>query len=158
MKKYSMLLISLFAMWAWTSAYAGTATGTFNVSISLTNACTVTTSATPASFTYTSNQVAAAPLGGTTSFSLNCTKNVPYTLALDAGGTGYTGSFTSPTGTYTDTATNLTYTLTLPTPTAGTGAAQAYTMAGSMAGGQAGQCGTIGGCTSTNAHTITVTF
>ncbi len=158
MKKLSTLLISLFAIWGWSAAYAGTATGNFTVQINFTNSCTVTANASPATFTYTSGQGSNAALGGTTSFGITCTSGVPYTLALDAGGTGYTGSFTSPTGSYTDTSTGLNYTLTLPTPTAGTGALQSYTMAGSMVSGQGGTCGTVGGCTSTNTHTITVTF
>jgi spore coat protein U-like protein len=139
------------------SSQAGTATGNFNVSINFTSACTVGGTLAP-SFTYTSGQAAAAPAAGTLGYTVTCTNGVPYTMALDAGGGTYTGAWAAPTGTYTNTASTLIYTLTLPAAVAGTGAAQAYTLSGNMAGLQAGKCTTLGGCVFTDAHTLTVTF
>lgn len=139
------------------SAQAGTATGNFNVVINFTSACSIGGSLAP-TFAYTSSQGAAAAAAGTLAFTVTCTNGVPYTLALDAGGTGYTGTFTSPTGSYTNTASTLNYTLTLPTPSAGTGASQPYTLSGNMPANQAGKCTVLGGCTFTDAHTMTVTF
>ncbi len=133
-------------------------TGTFNVSINFTSSCSVSTAGLAPTFTYVSNQVGAATAGGVLNYSVTCTSGVPYTMALDAGGTGYTGSFTSPTGTYNNTASTLNYTLTLPAAIAGTGAAQTYTLSGTMAGGQAGACNTVGGCTFNDTHTLTITY
>jgi spore coat protein U-like protein len=147
------LLISLGSL----SAHAGTATGNFNVVINFTSACAVGGSLAP-TFTYTSNQGTAAAAAGTLAFTVTCTSGVPYTMALDAGGTGYTGTFTSPTGSYTNTASTLNYTLTLPAASAGTGAAQPYNLSGSMPANQAGKCTVLGGCTFTDSHTMTVTF
>jgi spore coat protein U-like protein len=90
-------------------------------------------------------------------FTTTCNTGLPYTFSLDAGGTGYTGSFTSPTGTYSNTATNLNYTLTLPTPVTGTGVAQTYTITGNMAAGQGGTCAAAT-CTVTDTHTLTITY
>ena len=128
-------------------ANAGTTTGTFNVNITLTTACTLAT-ITDIDFAYTSFQVgAAAGSGG--GFNVTCTNGVPYTFALD-------------NASVTDAAVNLAYTLTLPTPTAGTGASQAYTITGNMAGGQGGTCASLGSCTNgasaNRQRTLTVTF
>jgi spore coat protein U-like protein len=130
-------------------------TGTFAVSITAPSTCSLTSAPGTMTFNYTSFSTSAA-LASTT-FTATCTNLLPYTLSLDAGGTGYTGSFTSPTGTYTNTATNLTYTLTLPTPSLGTGAAQAYTITGTMAATQGGKCGSAT-CSVTDVHTLTVTY
>jgi len=138
-------------------AAGGTATGNFNVSINFTSACTVGGSLAP-SFTYISGQAGAATAAGTLAYTVTCTNGVPYTMALDAGGTGYTGAWATPTGTYTNTASALIYTLTLPAAIAGTGAAPSYTLSGNMAALQAGPCTSVGGCTFTDTHTLTVTF
>ena len=159
MKKVSVLtaaaglLFGLVSM----SSQAGTAVGNFNVQINFTSACTIGGTLAP-SFTYTSLQATPAAAAGTLAYTVTCTSGVPYTMALDAGGTTYTGAWAAPTGTYTNTASTLAYTLTLPTAIPGTGAAQTYTLSGSMAAGQAGTCTTLGGCVFTDAHTLTVTF
>jgi len=158
MKKILVLVVAaILTSMGSLSAQAGTATGTFNVVINFTSACTVGGTLAPA-FTYVSGQAAAAPAAGTLGYTVTCTSGVPYTMSLDAGGTGYTGAWAAPTGTYTNTASTLIYTLTLPAAVAGTGAAQAYTLSGSMAGLQAGKCTTLGGCTFTDTHTLTVAF
>ncbi len=139
-------------------AQALTATGVFNVTINFTSVCTVNTAGLAPAFNYTSRQATPAAFATAQSFSVTCTNGVPYTMALDAGGTGYTGTFTAPTGTYTNTASGLIYSLTLPAATAGTGAAQTYALTGSMAAGQAGTCTTLGGCAFVDTHTLTITY
>jgi len=129
-------------------------TGSITVSITAPATCSLTAPGTMI-FNYTSGSAIAA--AASTTFNALCTNLLPYTLSLDAGGTGYTGSFTSPTGSYTNTATSLIYSLTLPTPTAGTGVAQTYTLTGSMAAGQGGKCN-AGTCSVTDIHTLTVTY
>jgi len=161
MKKASALLAAaagiLFGLVSVSSQAGSTPPSSFNVVITFTSACTIGGTLAP-TFAYTSGQAAAATAAGTLGFTVTCTNGVPYTMALDAGGTGYTGTFTTPTGTYTNTASTLIYSLTLPAAVAGTGAAQSYTMSGTMAGLQAGKCTTLGGCTFTDGHTLTVTF
>ena len=122
------------------AARAASATGTFEVQINLTTACTLTPPAGPVTFDYTSLQSGAQGLTANGTFSVQCTQNLPYTLALDrvapdtATGTTYS---------YTDATTALGYTLTLSAAGgSGNGAAQSYSISGSMAGGQGGQCGT----------------
>jgi len=151
MKKASALLAAaagiLFGLVS-VSSQASTATGTFNVSINLTSACTVNTAATAATFNYTSLQASAATFA--TTFNVQCTNTLPIvSVALDSLAV-------------TDTATNLAYTLSLASvPTTATGLAQAVTVNGSMAAGQAGTCATAS-CTnaaSTNkTRTVTITY
>jgi spore coat protein U-like protein len=129
-------------------------TGTFAPRIIAPATCSFSTPPGNMVFNYTAFGAAAA---ASTTFAANCSQYLPYNLSLDAGGAGYTGSFTSPTGTYTNTATNLTYTLTLPAPVTGTGVAQSYTITGAMAAGQGGTCA-AGTCTVTDTHTLTVTY
>jgi spore coat protein U-like protein len=105
-------------------------------------------------FNYTSFGAAAA---ASITFATTCNTGLPYTFSLDAGGTGYTGSFASPTGTYTNTATNLSYTLTLPAPVTGTGVAQTYTITGAMAAGQSGTCAGAT-CSVTDIHVLTISY
>lgn len=129
-------------------AQAGTTTGTFNVNITLTTACTLST-INDINFAYTSFQVGnAAPTSGG-DFNVTCTNGVPYTFALDSAAV-------------TDAQVNLAYTLTLPATAAGNGAAQNYTIGGQIAGGQGGTCASLGSCTNgTSANrqrTLTVTF
>ena len=136
------------------SAQAATETGTFNVNITLTSKCLLTTSAatTDINFDYTSfqNTNQAATSGG--SFGLQCTSGLtPTSFALDA-------------TTVTDAQTNLIYTLTLPTPLQGNGNVQTYTITGNMASGQSGTCGTGPAVPCTNStsankqRTLTITY
>ena len=87
------------------NAQAATATGNFNVNITLTSKCEInsTAAATGAvisdiALAYTSFQTTAAT--GSTNFNVRCTTSLPYALALD-------------TTTITDDALNLDYTLSL---------------------------------------------
>ncbi len=158
-KKIAASTIAATALFAATTPAqaALTATGTFNVTINLTSACTVDTTGLAPVFNYTSGQSGSASFATAQSFKVTCTQSTPYTLSLDASGTGYTGSFSSPTGTYTNTATNLQYSLTLPSATAGTGSAQTYALTGNIAGGQGGICNGTS-CSVTDIHTLTVTY
>ena len=169
MKKLSILLTALFAMWGWSAAYAATATGNFNVTINLTTACTVNSASLAPAFTYADGTTPTVTTSGTMTYTVACTSGVPYTMALDAASVGTppaAGSFTyvstaGTTYTYTDGVTNLTYSLTLPAAVAGAGygSPHTYTMTDAMSNtGQTPTCASTGGCTGTNAHTITVTF
>lgn len=131
-------------------AQATTTNGTFNVVINLTSAC-VYTKSSDVSFAYTQFQTTAstAIAGG---FTVKCSNNTAYTLALDA-------------TTITDQATNLTYTLALSgTGGTGTGVAQPFSVSGTMPANQSGTCPTpsTNGCTnstSTNSiRTVTISY
>ena len=151
MKKLAVSTIAAAAMFAATAPAAQAATassGAFDVDITLTSGCTVATPANLA-FTYTSFQVAAAT--ATSPFNISCTTSLPYTVAVSGPAV-------------TDDAVNLAYTLAVTAPVGGgtgTGAAQAYSIDGSIAAGQAGTCAT-GSCTNAAAtnktKTVTVTY
>lgn len=151
MKKLAVSTIAAAAMFAAIApvAQATTATtGNFNVDITLTSACTVTTPAALA-LSYTSFQGAAAT--ATSPFNIACTNTLPYTVAVSGAAT-------------TDDAVNLAYSLAITAPVgggAGTGAAQAYSVGATIASGQAGTC-VAGSCTNAaatnNGHTVTITY
>ena len=130
---------------------AATATGNFDVAITLTSAC-VYAKTSDVAFDYTSFQSTAATQTTSGGFTVRCTNTLPYTMALDAAGS------------YTDQATQLAYTLALSAAGGtGNGSAQAYSVTGSIAGNQGGDCATLGGvCTnaaSTNKQrTLTITY
>lgn len=146
---------------------AGTVTGdprsrfrasTMSVSITAPASCTFSTAPGNMAFAYTSNQGTAAA-ATPSSYALTCNNMLPYSMSLDVGGTTYTGSWASPTGSYTNTASGLSYTLTLSAATAtGTGVAQNFTINGSMPANQGGTCSSLGGCTFVDTHTLTVSF
>jgi len=162
MKKTSALIaVALLTGLASLSAQALTATGTFNVTINFSSSCSVNTTGLTPVFNYTSLQGAAASFATPQSFTVTCTNSAPYTLSLDAGGAGYTGTYLAPNGTYTNTASGLQYTLALPLATTGTGtgAAQTWALTGSMVPGQGGtSCGALGVCAFADTHTLTVTY
>ena len=150
MKKIAATTIAAAALLAGTApvAQAATATGTFNVNITLTSSCSVDTALTAASFAYTSFQVAPATFAS--SFNVKCTNTLPIT------------SVTLDSLAVTDADTNLAYTLALgAAPAAGNGAAQAVSLTGSMAANQGGTCAAAT-CTNaalTNAtRTVTITY
>ena len=130
-------------------ATAGTLTPTFDVNINLTTACQMSAAPTPVAFTYTALGAAAVSTGG--AFGVQCTKNLTYTLVLDATAV-------------TDNATDLAYTLALSAAGGtGSGLAQPYTIAGGMIAGQAGTCAaSAASCNNTAAtnktRTLTVTY
>lgn len=133
-----------------------TATGTFNVNITLTSKCEINSAnaATGAlinnlAMTYTSFQDTGAT--GSTSFNVRCTDGLNYMLALD-------------NTNVTDDALNLAYTLALSTSSGtGTGTDQPITVNGSIAALQAGKCteadGVCDNTTATNKQrTLTVSY
>ena len=146
MKKLLLAVIISLTSLLSSTAQAQSTSGTFNVNITLTSACTLTAIA-DVNFAYTSFQVAAqAATGG--GFSVSCTNLRPYTFGLQAG----SGAAVPPgaaTIAVTDVALNLAYSLGLSAAGGtGSGVAQGYNITGTMAGAQAGTCA---GATCTNA-------
>lgn len=148
-QKFAASTIAAAALIAATApAQAAIVSSNFNVDITLTSACSVSTPVNLA-FTYTALQV--APSTATSPFNVICATGLPYTVTL--------------TGTnVTDDAVGLAYSLALTAPVGGgtgTGLAQAYSVGGSIAGGQAGTCITAS-CTNAlatnNLKTVTVTY
>ena len=141
------------------NAQAGNTSGTFTVNVTLTSACTLS-AVTAVDFAYTSLQAAVANATGG-GFSVSCTNTLPYTFGLQAGN----GAATPPgaaTIAVTDNAVNLNYSLGLSAAGAtGNGAAQAFSVTGTMAGSQAGTCATAS-CTNAAAtnktHTLIVNY
>jgi len=125
---------------------AASVNDTFDVDINLTSACQLST-ITNVTFAYTSFQVgASASAGGV--FTVTCTNNLPYTMALDQTNV-------------TDDALNLAYTLAVAAGGTGNGAAQGYTVTGNMAGGQGGNCAAAtcnNGAATNNTRQLTVTY
>lgn len=141
------------------NAQAGSTSGTFNVNVTLTAACTLG-AVTDLAFAYTSLQagVANATGGG---FSVNCTNTLPFTFGLFSGTVGVT-----PPGAATiavnDSVVNLNYTLGLSAAGGtGSGVAQNFSVTGTMAGSQAGTCAAAS-CTNAGAtnrtHTLIVNY
>ncbi|TFZ06532.1 hypothetical protein EZ313_07825 [Ramlibacter henchirensis] len=153
MKKLLLPLLMALA----SLAQAQTATGNFNVAITLTTACTLNTPANGA-LAYTSfaaSESSATPA----SINVRCTNTLPYTATLDGGATT-----TSNVYTFTDGTLNLTYRLTLAAAgltgtgtNVGNGGDQAYTITPSVNTAQSGTCATDT-CSSTAAHTLTITY
>lgn len=119
---------------------------TFTVSINNPATCTITSIGNVVFGTYTALQTTAL-IAPTANIVLNCTTNLPYTLALDANNGVVSG---------------LNYSLTInsltpPVSSRGTGPGQTHSLVGTMPANQAGTCAT-GTCASTNTHTLTVTY
>lgn len=148
-KLLSLIALALISV-ATLPVQAATATGQFDVTINLTSSCRYVKTS-DVTFNYTSFQAAAQAQTTAGGFTVQCTKTLPYTLALDS---------TS----VTDDAVDLAYTLALSAAGGtGNGNAQAYSVTGSIAAGQAGQCATAGGaCSNTAAtnktRTLTITY
>jgi hypothetical protein len=143
MKKIRLLPLAV-ALLAVASAEAATTTppSSFNVTANLTSVCSITNAPADVVFTYTSFQAGPSTATGG-GFTVKCTNNLPYTMALDSGG---------------GTVIGLAYTISIPTGTqTGSGADQPYTVSGSMVGGQGGNCA-LATCSGTQIHTLTVTY
>jgi hypothetical protein len=114
----------------------------FTVTVATTNSCQIAVPPGNVSFAYTSFQ--AVPATANTSYGVRCTTALPYTMALDA---------------TSGTLLGLTYNLSLAPASSGTGtgATQTYSINGSIAGGQAGVCGT-GVCTGSQTRTLTLSW
>lgn len=150
MKKLILVIALGLSAIAALPVQAATATGQFDVIINLTSSCKYVKTADVV-FNYTSFQVAAQAHTTAGAFTIQCTKTLPYTLALDS-------------TTVTDNAVDLDYTLALSAAGGtGNGAAQAYTVTGSIAADQAGKCSAVGGACSNSAstnktRTLTITY
>lgn len=117
---------------------ASTPAAPFNVTVTLTSVCSITAGPANVTFTYTSFQGAIANSAGG-GFSVRCTTNLPFTMALDAT-TGSVGG--------------LTYNIAAPAGGTGSGAAVAYTITGTIAAGQGGDAT----APTTSARTLTVSY
>jgi spore coat protein U-like protein len=125
-----------------------TSTGSFlnnttsGVTVLTTNTCQISVPPGNVSFTYTSFQP--GPALASTSYGVRCTTALPYTMALDA---------------TSGTMIGLTYNLSLAPASSGTGtgATQTYNINGSIAGGQAGTCGTAV-CNGSQTRTLTLSW
>lgn len=164
MKKIA--LIAALGLMGMGSAMAQTATGNFNVVLTLTSKCEINSTNTGAavisdlSMSYTSFQTTAAQ--GSTNFNVRCTNNLPYSIGLNN------------TTTVLDDAVDLNYTLNLSSSATyasgtngtlasltGNGGNQTYYVHGTVAANQAGNC-TAASCTnalaSNRGRTVTITY
>ena len=145
MKKL-MMVAALGAAGLMGTAQAATVNNTFDVDINLTSACQLST-ITNVTFAYTSFQVGAATSAGG-AYTVTCTTNLPYTMALDQTN-------------ILDDALQLNYTLAVPAGGTGNGAAQAYSVTGNMPGNQGGDCAAAtcnNAAATNNTRTLTVTY
>ena len=139
---------------------AGQTTGSFDVVVTLTSACTLGT-ITNLDFAYTSLQAGPATATGG-NFSVSCTNSLPYSLRLQAGTTPpFTSNATSIA--VSDAIVNLNYSVGLSaTSGTGNGTPQPFNVTGTMAGGQSGTCASAS-CTNAGAganrtHTLIVNY
>jgi spore coat protein U-like protein len=139
---------------------------TFDVTVNLTPACTVT----PAG-NITLNYLSFGPVvsGALTTVAIKCTSSLPYSVALDLGSGG--NAITPLVYSYTDSVVQLNYALSLSSvslsPMAagtGNGSAQTVTVTASMAGNQGGICANSAAVGCSNAlnaaktRTLTVSY
>jgi len=138
-KKAAVIALALGAAGLTGVSQAQTASGQFNVNITLTSSCTLSAIA-PVTFAYTSSQGGIANAGGG-AFTVQCSNTLPYTFGLQAGNAAATPPGAGSVN-VTDNGVDLAYQLTLATTShAADGTAQPYTIAGTMAAGQVGTCG-----------------
>ena len=141
-------------------AAAQSTSGQFDVNITLTAGCSLS-AITAVDFAYTSFQggVANATNGG---FNVTCTTSLPYTFGLQAGAGAATPPGAATIGPINDDAVNLAYSLALSAAGGvGNGAAQGYSITGTMAAGQAGTCAASpcnNGTATNNTHTLIVNY
>ena len=117
-----------------------TDTGTLGVSILTPATCSITTAPGNVVFNYVAFGSA---VNASTTFRVNCTNTLPYSMALDATsgtvlGIAYTLGLSSSSGT-------------------GTGVNQTYTINGTAAAGQGGTCA-AGTCSASQARTLVITY
>jgi len=147
------LVISTFAAVAMIAAapasQGATVQSNFNVDITLTSACSVSTPGN-LSFAYTALQGSAST--SSSPFNITCATGLPYSVGVSGANV-------------TDDAVGLAYSLVvtppLVSPGTGTGSAQIYSIDGTIASGQSGTCITAT-CVNTAAtnktKTVTVTY
>jgi len=149
MKKLLASTIAAAAMIASVpSAQAASVISSFNVDITLTSACSVST---PGNLTFAYTALQAVPATATSPFSVTCASGLPYTVGVSG-------------ASVTDNAVGLAYSLAITAPVGGgvgTGSSQLYSIDGTIASGQAGSCvsATCVNTAATNkAKTVTVTY
>lgn len=157
MKKLIMALMGAASVFAASGAQAQSSqSGTFNVNITLTPKCTLS-SITAVDFVYTSFQpgIQNSTAGD---FTVTCTTSLPYTFGLQAG----TGAATPPGSasiTVNDNAVGLQYVLNAPAAGVGNGTTgTALNVTGTMAAGQSGTCAAGPTCSNTAATNKTQTL
>ncbi|HEU4922349.1 MAG TPA: spore coat protein U domain-containing protein [Burkholderiales bacterium] len=159
MKRVIVSLICAAAVLVAPQAQAQTASGTFNVNITLTSVCTLSAIG-DVNFTYTSLQAGVSNATGG-AYTVSCTNSLPYTFGLQAGTGALTPPF-SPTISVSDNFVNLSYQLgTSAAGGTGNGAAQPYSITGTMAAGQGGTCGAAScnnGSATNRTHTLVVQY
>ena len=117
--------------------------GTIPVTFYAPALCTVTQAPSPSSLTLAYAAFQPGVSSGTSTFKVQCTNGMPYTLALDMS---------------EDVLVGIRYQLSLSGTSAnGSGTAQSYTVTVSAPSGQAGTC-TTGTCSGTKTHTITIAY
>jgi spore coat protein U-like protein len=165
MKKLILAVLAMGATLGAPATQAQTASGTFNVNVTLTPVCTLS-AITAIDFAYTSLQAGVAN-GTNGNFSVTCTNTLGYTIGLQQGSGAVVPPGAATIGPITDDAVNLTYSLglsggTAPGGATGSGVAQNYNVTGTMAGGQGGTCATGPTCSNALAtnrtHTLIVAF
>ena len=159
MKKIIMALLGAAAISAG-SAQAATASGQFDVNITLNSTCTLST-INAVAFTYNSN--AAGTVNSTAGgFTVTCTNQLPYSFGLQSGTAAPVGSGNASI-TVNDADIAITYTLNAPGAGTGSGAAQSLSVGGTIVGPQSGNCATAscangGTGSSNNRHTLILTY
>ena len=157
MKKITLLASLALTALLTAPAHSATASNTFNVGVTLTPVCKIST-ITDIAFTYTSFQTGASTATGG-AFTLQCTQGLSHSMGLVLGTTVAAGATTITT---TDSAVNLAYTLSTPSVVAATGAALNYKIGGTMGLGQAGTCAGPAACTNSGAtnkqYTLVITY
>src|SRR5579875_1552544 len=103
---------------ALSTAHAGTSTATMPVTITIQNACNVS-SVAPTTLNFGTQGPLTSAVNQTSTITVICTKSAPYNIGLDAGGSGNINARTMVNGSNTVTGT-------------GTGSAQAYTVYGQV--------------------------
>lgn len=120
-----------------------TTTGTIPVNFYAPALCTVTQAPSPSTLTLAYAAFQAGASSGTSTFKVQCTNGMPYTLSLDASENVLVG---------------IRYLLSLSGTNAnGSGTPQTYTINVTAPSGQAGTCSTAT-CSSTYTHTITIAY
>jgi len=118
---------------------------TLTVSIRTPATCLMTTMPGNIAFSYTA--FSASAVNANSTFAVNCTLNLPYTMSLDTSSGVVSG---------------LNYALQInslasPVSHRGTGAVQSHTINGTMPAGQAGTCSSAS-CIGSQVHTLTITY
>lgn len=121
----------------------------FDVIVTLTSACRLTTAPGDITIGYTSFTV--TPVSATTDFAVQCTNTLPYSMALNTANADTLGLLIPLSIRDSADTTNVTG-----TQTAGA-AATSYKIRADIAAGQQGTCATAT-CTSTVTRTLTITY